>query len=169
MSKAHILDLDELNDLDMSGIDGKVNRTLIPGKFLFRHVSAEIKQGEDKQGNDRLELHLRSSVAAVIATDDKDANPKDFVGQSIFERFYAPTTENLGYVKQYFDNVMGAKVKDKFSAIIELLNSGDIMFIARVNGRKWQGKDQADLTREPNHFTGFEKLTEEQLALADNA
>ncbi len=156
-----ILDIDELNEVDMGEVAAKVNRTLVGGKYLFECKTAELKQGEDKQGNERLELGFRMEVVDVKSLDDKSLDKEDYVGQSVFERFYKPTTENLGYVKAFLNNVMGADVKMKFAEAVALLNSeGDapIRFIARVNERTYQGNKQANLSREPKDFVGYEML-----------
>lgn len=162
-----ILDMDELYDVDMGAVDAKVNRTLVAGRYLFEAKTAELKQDEDKEGNDRLVLSFRSEVVQCISLDDKSLDEEDYVGQSAFERFYKPTTENLGYVKAYANNVMGAEVEMPFKDLMKFLNGegeAPIRFIARVNTRTYQGNPQANLSREPKDYIGFEKLDEKYLA-----
>lgn len=162
-----ILDMDELYEVDMGSVDAKVNRTLRGGRYLFEAKTAEVTQGEDKEGNDRLVLSFRSEVIQVISLDDKTLDEEDYVAQSAFERFYKPTTENIGYVKAYANNVMGADVEMSFKDMLKYLNGeGEqpIRFIARINERTYQGNPQANLSREPKDFIGFEKLDEKYLA-----
>lgn len=169
MSEVRFFSQQELMDLDMGTVKGKVNRTLLAGTYLFIAATAGVNQGENKDtGQPRLETIFMSKAAAVIQLDDPTANPADYVDQAAWERFYAPTPDNVGYTKTYFDNVLGAECKMKFSEMMALLDgradSGHIMFQARIDNSEWNGRLTANLSRDPNHFVGFEQLSDELVA-----
>ena len=167
MSNLKVFTEQELMDLDMGTVKGKVRRTLEAGTYLFRHDVAGIVHTENREtGAPRMDVGFRSVAVAAVSLDDPTKNPEDYVGQNVFEKFYGPTPEDVGYCKTYFDNVLGAECKQKFSAMMELLNTpGNVYFKARVTNTEYNGRKQANLSRDPLHFVGLERLTEEEMAI----
>lgn len=103
--------LADLMGLDVTDVAEIRFETLPMGAYVFKVVSQDISEGENREGDKRFELQVKLEIVEVKAVVAKGIEPESLVGKTHTEKFFIPrgdevkAAEGLGRIRAFVADI----------------------------------------------------------------